>query len=427
MLQQPTQDDENSFISETQFCHNNALRIDLGAFQLDRNDFDYSEGPSSLVNETNCVHLPTNFNNNYTFINKNNLNDDDSNNNNNNINNNILRVGENLPEGFSIDELKPRHSLMNMFKEAKEKGTYLKVQAPMVRYSKLAFRLLCREYGCDVVYTPMIMSDCFHKSQKARDSDFTTHYYDSPLVVQFAANNPTDFSLACQLAAPYCDGIDLNCGCPQPYVMKESLGAALVTKPQKIFDMVHEANNKFISGMSRPIGVKIRLHPEDDTLEFRKTIELARQIEMAGASWVTVHGRTHKQRTKNTKVNPDGPKTIKQILNVPVMHNGDIFTLGDSDRFAKETGCDGVMSARGLLSNPALFSGYDYVPFECIQRYLQIAIQIGGVPFHILQHHIMFMLYSHHQFLSADVIEFSECTSVASILDFFEERGLQVY
>ncbi|KAG2387895.1 hypothetical protein C9374_000745 [Naegleria lovaniensis] len=215
-------------------------------------------------------------------------------------------------EYIPIDEMKPHQDIMQMFRDAKQNNTYLKVQAPMVRYSKLAFRLLCLEYNCDVVYTPMMMADSFSKSQKARDSDFATHVHDKPLVVQFAANNPTDFSLACQYIAPFCDGIDINCGCPQPYVMKENLGAALVTQPQKIFDMVHEANNKFISGTFRPIGVKIRIHPDDDSLEFRKTIDLARQIEKAGASWVTVHGRTHKQRTKNTKVNPDGPKIVKQ-------------------------------------------------------------------------------------------------------------------
>ena len=178
-----------------------------------------------------------------------------------------------------IDEMKPHYDIMEMFREARVNRTYLKVQAPMVRYSKLAFRLLCLEYGCDIVYTPMIMADCFHKSQFARDSDFSTNMHDGPLVVQFAANNPTDFSLASQLVAPFCDGIDLNCGCPQHGVMKDCLGAALVTQPQKIFDMVHEANNKFISGTFKPIGVKIRIHPdENDSSSFRKTIDLARQI-----------------------------------------------------------------------------------------------------------------------------------------------------
>ncbi|KAF0981833.1 hypothetical protein FDP41_011694 [Naegleria fowleri] len=331
-----------------------------------------------------------------------------------------------LDEYIPIDEMKPHHDILQMFRDAKQNNTYLRVQAPMVRYSKLAFRLLCLEYNCDVVYTPMIMADSFSKSQKARDSDFSTHVHDKPLVVQFAANNPTDFSLACQFAAPFCDGFDINCGCPQPYVMKENLGAALVTQPQKIFDMVHEANNKFISGHSRPIGVKIRIHPDDDSLEFKKTIDLARQIEKAGASWVTVHGRTHKQRTKNTKVNPDGPKIVKQALQIPVMHNGDVFTLKDANYLASYTGCDGIMSARGLLSNPALFSGFNQVPFECIERYLQISIQIGGIPFQLLHHHVMFMLYSHHQFLSNEVIEFSKCGSIAAILDFFENRGLRI-
>lgn len=91
-----------------------------------------------------------------------------------------------LDEYIPIDEMKPHHDILQMFRDAKQNNTYLRVQAPMVRYSKLAFRLLCLEYNCDVVYTPMIMADSFSKSQKARDSDFSTHVHDKPLVVQFA-------------------------------------------------------------------------------------------------------------------------------------------------------------------------------------------------------------------------------------------------
>lgn len=109
------------------------------------------------------------------------------------------------------------------------KKKYVSICAPMVRYSKLGFRMLVRKYGCDLACTPMIMADSFVQSKKARDSEFTTNHSDRPLVVQFASNNAKDFADAVELVAPYvpfiskcfilvhrfCDAVDLNCGCPQ--------------------------------------------------------------------------------------------------------------------------------------------------------------------------------------------------------------------
>jgi tRNA-dihydrouridine synthase 4 len=82
----------------------------------------------------------------------------------------------------------------------------------MVRYSKLAFRLLCRQYDCDLCFTPMIIAVPFNRSQSARDSDFTTTPEDRPLMVQFAARDPTELALAAQRCEGYVDGVDINCG-----------------------------------------------------------------------------------------------------------------------------------------------------------------------------------------------------------------------
>ena len=108
-------------------------------------------------------------------------------------------------------------------------------------YNRLPFRMLVRKYGCDLAYTPMIVSESFILSEKARDVEFTTndgtrhtffetsccnslsfhctHMYihagDRPLVVQFAARNGKEFADAAELVAPFADAVDLNCGCPQ--------------------------------------------------------------------------------------------------------------------------------------------------------------------------------------------------------------------
>lgn len=89
------------------------------------------------------------------------------------------------------------------------------IMAPMVGASELAFRLLCRKYGTQMCYTPMMMASQFATSSEYRAKEFQTTPFDRPLCCHFAANNPKDFAAAAKIAEPYCDAIDLNLGCPQ--------------------------------------------------------------------------------------------------------------------------------------------------------------------------------------------------------------------
>ncbi|KAG8223137.1 hypothetical protein J437_LFUL000559 [Ladona fulva] len=151
---------------------------------------------------------------------------------------------------------------------------FLKICAPMVRYSKLPFRLLVRDYDCDVCFTPMIMSDSFVRSAKARDNELKTSEGDRPLIVQFAANNVEDFVNAAEIVAPhnsirlpaYSDGVDLNCGCPQRWALKEGYGSSLLTKPELIKDIVLRVRNMLPSSYS--VSVKIRIL--DDLRKFKE-------------------------------------------------------------------------------------------------------------------------------------------------------------
>ncbi|KAJ2396492.1 tRNA dihydrouridine synthase, partial [Coemansia sp. RSA 2559] len=107
----------------------------------------------------------------------------------------------------------------------------------MVRYSKGAFREILRDYNVDIAYTPMILADVFKSSEHAR-RDFTANDSDCPVVVQFAAHDPVDLAHAAQIVAPFADGIDLNCGCPQKWAYKERIGAYLSDRPELVQDMV---------------------------------------------------------------------------------------------------------------------------------------------------------------------------------------------
>jgi hypothetical protein len=97
-------------------------------------------------------------------------------------------------------------------KPSKLSFDYRYIVAPMVGASELPFRLMCRKYGAQLCYTPMMMAKEFASSKRYREREFPTSALDRPLVCHFAANTPAEFAAAAKLAAPHCDAIDLNLG-----------------------------------------------------------------------------------------------------------------------------------------------------------------------------------------------------------------------
>lgn len=282
----------------------------------------------------------------------------------------------------------------------------VKICAPMVRYSKLSFRMLVRKYDCDIAFTPMIVSHSFIESIKARDSDFSTCNGDRPLIIQFAAKNGKELADASELTFKYTDGVDLNCGCPQRWALADGYGACLLDKPELLEDMIHQVRNR-IPNPKYSVSMKIRIH--DD---IRRTVELCKRAEKAGTSWISVHGRTRIQR--NEPVDLEKIKLIKENVSIPVVGNGDIFSLKDAENLQKVTGVNGVMSARGLLQNPSLFSGTENTTLACIKDWIDISISYGTT-FTNMHHHLMFMLDTimskHERKL------FNSYTSITAVLD----------
>ncbi|XP_058453634.1 tRNA-dihydrouridine(20a/20b) synthase [NAD(P)+]-like isoform X2 [Malaya genurostris] len=231
----------------------------------------------------------------------------------------------------------------------------------------------------------MIMADSFCRSEKARLNEFTTNEDDTPLVVQFAANNSVDFLSAAEMSFPYVDGVDLNCGCPQRWAMSDGYGCALLKTPEIIADMLATVRRNFPSSFS--VSVKVRLLQKS----LKATVDMCRQLEASKISFITVHGRTPTENT-NIPVDKEALKEIKKSLSIPVVVNGDVFSLRDADKMYDITNCDGVMAARGILSNPAFFAGYEKTPLDCIQRWLSITAQADtDITFQALHHHLTFM------------------------------------
>jgi len=294
----------------------------------------------------------------------------------------------------------------------------------MVRYSKLPFRLLALDYGVDVAYTPMMLAKEFVRSEFARQADFSSRAGrgdgagrgdDAPLVVQFGAGTAADFGRAAEMVRPYCDGVDLNCGCPQSWAVAAGVGCALMARPELVRDMVVEAKRR--CGPAFAVSIKIRVHGDlDRTRRWVRVVQ-----DGSGVDYFTVHGRRRSTRS-SVPVDLDAIRAVVQVAEVPVFANGDVFTKADAQRIVEFTGCDGelasclsvcdegggggggrgdadasggllvgVMAARGLLTNPALFAGFERTPWGAVERFVDYATTYP-IPFRLTQHHVSEML-----------------------------------
>jgi len=252
---------------------------------------------------------------------------------------------------------------------------YQHIVAPMVGASELAFRLLCRKYGATLAYTPMMSSSQFIKEAAEKQinitncttaentntiansniCEFQTIPQDRPLVVHFSSNNPNDFATASKLVEKHCDAIDLNLGCPQRTAYLGHFGSYLLGNEdrQLIVDIVKAGSQ----AVSIPIFVKIRLL---DTIE--ETIQLCHQLRDAGASLIAIHARYRASWERTSAGARDGPAMLDQVLKVkesmpdfPIISNGNVITYDDVVKNKQLTNADGIMSAEGILNNPALY------------------------------------------------------------------------
>ncbi|CAO1430261.1 unnamed protein product [Diamesa serratosioi] len=314
----------------------------------------------------------------------------------------------------SIDNDKPKTNIEDLFRCARSENRYLKVVAPMVRYSRLEFRDLVRNYGADLTFTPMIIANSFCRSEKARQNEFTTNVKDTPMIVQFAANCSTDFLHGTQMIYNYADGVDLNCGCPQSWAMEDGYGSYLLKKPEVIEDMIKTVRRNMPSTFS--VSIKIRLICK----ELQSTIDFCRQLETLNPTFITIHGRTVHEKT-SVPVDIEAVAEIKKSLQIPILFNGDVMTLKDADRTYKLSNCDGTMAARGILANPAMYSGCQQTPQSCIQDWINIQNrQQDKMTFQNFHHHLVFMMET---FLNkSERREFNNFTKKYQCLEFLKEK-----
>lgn len=223
------------------------------------------------------------------------------------------------------------------------------VLAPMAGVCNSAFRKIVKEMGCGLIYAEMVSDKALMYENKKTEDMLYMEEVERPIVQQIFGSDKESFVIAakriCEIMKP--DIIDINMGCPVPKVaIKSQAGSALLKNPQKIKEIV----SAVVYAVDVTVTVKIRSGWDFNNIN---AVEVAKICEEAGASAITVHGRTRSQGYSG-KVDLDIIKKVKEAVSIPVIGNGDVVDIESAKKMFEYTGCDAIMIGRGVLGNPWL-------------------------------------------------------------------------
>ncbi len=227
--------------------------------------------------------------------------------------------------------------------------------APLSGCSDLAFRLIAREQGAKFCFFEMVDANALTRNHKQTvEGILKTIKKDSPIAGQLLGADPALMLDAAQkfVATADISFLDINSACPVKKVVKKGAGAYLLEKPAVLYKIV----KKLSSSLNIPVTVKMRVGYHKRYLE--DIVDIARKCEENGAAAVFVHGRTQAQGYGGD-VDYESIKSIKQSLTVPIFGSGNVFTPQLAKKMFDETGCDGILAARGAFGNPWIFKNIE--------------------------------------------------------------------
>lgn len=221
--------------------------------------------------------------------------------------------------------------------------------APMAGVADRAFRELCIEFGAAYVVTEMVSSKGLTMHDRKSDSLMVLGETEKPAAVQIFGCEPETMAEAAKKAAETgCVAIDINMGCPAPKIAGNGGGSALMKDP----DLAARITEAVVKAVELPVTVKFRSGWDENSIN---AVHFAKLQENAGASVITVHGRTRKQMYA-PPVNLGIIKEVKEAVSIPVIGNGDIVDALSAKNMYDVTECDFIMVGRGALGAPWVFN-----------------------------------------------------------------------
>lgn len=219
--------------------------------------------------------------------------------------------------------------------------------APMAGITDLPFRIICKSYEASLVCTEMASSKAIYYNDTKTKGILKIEGEKRPIQAQIFGSDIESLKVAAEYVSEFADVLDINMGCPAPKVVKNGDGSRLLLDLKKVEEIVTEV----VKSSKVPVSVKIRKGWNNENIVAK---EVAQIIEHAGASMITIHGRT-RQEFFSGNVDLNSIKLVKESVKIPVIGNGDIIDEESALKMFEYTGVDGIMIGRGAIGNPWIF------------------------------------------------------------------------
>ena len=224
--------------------------------------------------------------------------------------------------------------------------------APMAGITDRTFRIICKEHGAALATTEMASSKAIFYGDEKTKRLLNIEDEQKPISVQIFGSDIEAMVCATKYVNNIADIIDINMGCPAPKVVKNGDGSKLLLN----LDLAYNIVESVVKNTDKPVTVKIRKGWDENNIV---AVEAAKLIEKAGASAITIHGRTRQEFYTGT-ADLEIIKQVKQAVNIPVIGNGDVVDGQTAKKMFEYTGVDGIMCGRGALGNPWIFEQIIY-------------------------------------------------------------------